>query len=85
MVPLADMLTPNQFELELLTGCRVGNQQSAVAACNKLHDAGVPSVVRTTTPSPCLHPSVLTQRRACANGAATSNWSVINWTCCAFL
>lgn len=45
IIPLVHLLTPNQFELELLTGVNVTDMPSAQAACQQLHDAGVPSVV----------------------------------------
>jgi len=48
IVPLATLLTPNQFEAELLTGLTIGSEEEAVAACAALHAAGPPSVVITS-------------------------------------
>lgn len=45
VVPLADILTPNQFELELLTECKVTSELEALAAMSRLHDKGVKTVV----------------------------------------
>ncbi|GJM95243.1 hypothetical protein PR202_ga11955 [Eleusine coracana subsp. coracana] len=40
VVPVASMLTPNQFEAELLTGLRINSEQDGMTACNTLHSAG---------------------------------------------
>ncbi|KAL2241436.1 UNVERIFIED_CONTAM: Pyridoxal kinase [Sesamum indicum] len=40
VVPVASMLTPNQFEAELLTGFRIVSEQDGREACNILHAAG---------------------------------------------
>lgn len=48
IVPLATILTPNQFEAELLTGLTISSEEEALAACAALHDAGPPSVVLTS-------------------------------------
>ncbi|XP_020087917.1 pyridoxal kinase-like [Ananas comosus] len=48
VVPVASMLTPNQFEAELLTGLRITSEQDGLAACNILHAAGPPKVVITS-------------------------------------
>ena len=45
-LPHASLLTPNQFELELLTQRTVATEQDAQAACAQLHEQGVPTVVR---------------------------------------
>ena len=47
-VPAADVLTPNQFELELLSGRRCVSLDDAVAACAVLHAAG-PKVILVTS------------------------------------
>ncbi len=44
----ADIITPNKFELELLTGARVASLEDAVAACNQARSLG-PSVVLLTS------------------------------------
>ncbi|XP_010062232.2 pyridoxal kinase [Eucalyptus grandis] len=48
VVPVASMLTPNQFEAELLTGYRIVSEGDGREACNKLHDAGPSKVVITS-------------------------------------
>ena len=48
IVPLADILTPNQFELELLTQTTIVDEAGAWAAMQELHDQGVTSVVLTS-------------------------------------
>ncbi|TMW59970.1 hypothetical protein Poli38472_000012 [Pythium oligandrum] len=44
VVPIADVLTPNQFECEMLTDMKLDTVADAIAACHKLHERG-PSVV----------------------------------------
>ncbi|XP_057468518.1 pyridoxal kinase isoform X3 [Actinidia eriantha] len=44
VVPVASMLTPNQFEAEQLTGLRIVSEQDGQEACNILHAAGPPKV-----------------------------------------
>lgn len=46
------MLTPNQFEAEILTGLTIGSEADAVAACAALHAAGPASVVLTSLDLP---------------------------------
>lgn len=48
VVPLADVITPNQFEVEQLTGISVDSMDSAQKACKILHDMG-PSLVCITS------------------------------------
>ncbi|EYU44587.1 hypothetical protein MIMGU_mgv11b016125mg, partial [Erythranthe guttata] len=48
VVPVASMLTPNQFEAELLTGLRIVSEQDGREACNTLHSAGPSKVVITS-------------------------------------
>lgn len=45
LIGLADVLTPNQFEAELLTGVKVDNDKSALAAIDILHEKGIKTVV----------------------------------------
>ncbi|XP_043700760.1 pyridoxal kinase-like isoform X1 [Telopea speciosissima] len=47
VVPVASMLTPNQFEAELLTGFRITSERDGLEACNILHAAGPSKVVIT--------------------------------------
>lgn len=46
IVSLATVLTPNQFEAELLTGIKINSKASAYSACQALHRRGVATVVR---------------------------------------
>ncbi|XP_024031889.1 pyridoxal kinase isoform X3 [Morus notabilis] len=48
VVPVASMLTPNQFEAELLTGNRIDSESKGREACNILHAAGPSKVVITS-------------------------------------
>jgi len=48
VIPLATVLTPNQFECELLTDTKIACELDAVAACDMLHARGVPVVVITS-------------------------------------
>jgi len=45
ILPLADVVTPNQFEAELLTGMKITDKNSALDAMDALHDKGVKTVV----------------------------------------
>lgn len=45
LVPLCDVLTPNQFEAELLTGMSVTTEQQALQAAEALHKKGPHTVV----------------------------------------
>ena len=46
IIALATVLTPNQYEAELLTGTTIDSKASALAACHALHQSGVATVVR---------------------------------------
>jgi pyridoxine kinase len=48
VIPLADVVTPNQFEVEQLTGVNITNLDDARMACKKLHNMG-PSMVFITS------------------------------------
>ncbi|XP_076958045.1 pyridoxal kinase-like [Bidens hawaiensis] len=48
VVPVASMLTPNQFEAEKLTGFRIASEQDGREACRHLHAAGPSKVVITS-------------------------------------
>jgi len=49
VVPFADVLTPNQFEAELLTGMKIKNEEDAFQAMKALHAKGPETVVLTST------------------------------------
>ena len=48
LIPLADIVTPNQFELEALTGLATGSIDQARKAIGQLHEKG-PSIVLVTS------------------------------------
>lgn len=48
VIPLADVLTPNQFEVEQLTGIHIKSMDDALKACAVLHDMG-PGLVFITS------------------------------------
>jgi pyridoxine kinase len=48
VLPLADVITPNQFEIEQLTGITILSIQDAQRACCVLHDMGVKLVLITS-------------------------------------
>jgi pyridoxine kinase len=48
LCPLADILTPNQFELEALTGIETGGMDNARRAIGALHEKG-PTVILVTS------------------------------------
>ncbi|XP_034831801.1 pyridoxal kinase [Maniola hyperantus] len=49
VVPLADILTPNQFEAELMTGLKMQDLNGALKVIDALHDKGVKIVVLSST------------------------------------
>ncbi|KAL0883114.1 hypothetical protein ABMA27_016573 [Loxostege sticticalis] len=49
VVPLADILTPNQFEAELITGIEMKDLDGALKVVQALHDKGVKTVVLSST------------------------------------
>ncbi|XP_040842613.1 pyridoxal kinase isoform X2 [Ochotona curzoniae] len=54
VVPVADIITPNQFEAELLSGRKIHSQEDALAVMDLLHSMGPDTVVITSSdlPSP---------------------------------
>jgi pyridoxine kinase len=48
VVPMADIITPNQFELEVLTGIKTASLDGAAEAIEALHKAG-PKIVLVTS------------------------------------
>ncbi|KAJ2691919.1 hypothetical protein GGH99_002070, partial [Coemansia sp. RSA 1285] len=52
LCPLANIITPNQFEAEALSGISISSLEDARAVCNKLHSLGVPDVVITSLALP---------------------------------
>ncbi|KAK4324007.1 hypothetical protein Pmani_005339 [Petrolisthes manimaculis] len=49
IVPLADIITPNQFEAELLSGKKISNESEAVEVMEWFHEQGVKTVVLSST------------------------------------
>jgi len=45
LIPLADIVTPNQFEAELLTERKIQNDSDAIESMKMLHDMGAKTVV----------------------------------------
>uniref|UniRef100_H2Y498 Pyridoxal kinase n=1 Tax=Ciona savignyi TaxID=51511 RepID=H2Y498_CIOSA len=45
VIPLADVLTPNQFEAQLLTEMKIASEKEALASMEKLHTFGPSTVV----------------------------------------
>ncbi|XP_047207932.1 pyridoxal (pyridoxine, vitamin B6) kinase b isoform X1 [Girardinichthys multiradiatus] len=52
VVPVADIITPNQFEAELLTGKNISSQKDAVEVMDLLHAMGPDTVVITSSDLP---------------------------------
>lgn len=59
IISLATVLTPNQYEAELLTGIRIDSKKSASDACQALHVRGVATVVLTSIQLPDLKGEIL--------------------------
>lgn len=49
IIPLANIITPNQFELELLVERPITSVDDAISAMNTLHDLGINTVVVSST------------------------------------
>ena len=58
LAPLADVITPNRFELEYLADCRITNLEQAIAACERLRVSG-PRVVVCTSLSDSADPDTI--------------------------
>eukprot|EP00804_Cyclotella_cryptica_P004782 CCRYP_004882-RA/>CCRYP_004882-RA protein AED:0.07 eAED:0.07 QI:239/0.66/0.5/1/0.66/0.5/4/250/297 len=52
VLPMADVITPNQFETEQLTGISIQTIKDAQHACGVLHNIGVPLVLITSITFP---------------------------------
>lgn len=49
IVPLADIVTPNQFEVELLTGMKINNEEDAWKGMEWFHERGVRMVALSSS------------------------------------
>ena len=49
LIRLADVLTPNQFEAELLTGMKITSVNEALIALDLLHGKGIRTVIMTSS------------------------------------
>eukprot|EP00794_Sanderia_malayensis_P000026 gene26-616_t len=49
IIPFADLITPNQFEAELLSGVKINTENDAIEAMDRLHDLGTKTVVITSS------------------------------------
>ncbi|KAG5677347.1 hypothetical protein PVAND_007112 [Polypedilum vanderplanki] len=49
IIPLADIVTPNQYEVELLTGKEIKNEADALAGMRWFHDQGVKIVALSSS------------------------------------
>ncbi|XP_029143038.1 pyridoxal kinase-like, partial [Protobothrops mucrosquamatus] len=52
VVPVADIITPNQFEAELLTGRKIHSEKEAIEVMDMLHNMGPEMVVITSSDLP---------------------------------
>jgi pyridoxine kinase len=52
LLPLATIITPNQFEAELLTGTKISSIEDAVRVCRLLHDKGPTTVILSSLSLP---------------------------------
>ncbi|XP_066478516.1 pyridoxal kinase [Tiliqua scincoides] len=73
VVPVADIITPNQFEAEILTGRKIHTEKEAIEVMDILHNMGPETVVITSSdlqaPSGNDYLIALgSQRRTAANG-----------------
>lgn len=49
IVPLADILTPNQFEAEILTGEKINSIEDALKVIKIFHDQGIKTIALSST------------------------------------
>ncbi|MDC0073904.1 pyridoxal kinase [Alphaproteobacteria bacterium] len=48
LIPISDIITPNQVELEFITGIKINNIDDAIKACEKLFSIGAKHVIATS-------------------------------------
>jgi len=71
LVPLAAVLTPNQFEAEALTGRSIAGLEDALAACLDLHALGPDTVLLTSLDLPTQADASVDASGGDANGDAS--------------
>ena len=79
VIPLANVVTPNQFEVEQLTGIAVKSLEDAKRACQQLHKMGPQLIFITSCEFNDSEMSILASQQLCDdNGATKSNelWHV---------
>jgi len=78
VIPLADVLTPNQFEAEQLTGCKIKTVEDAKRACKQLHAMGPKLVFITsmTLPVDGDTMAILASERINTNSSTTVVWRI---------
>lgn len=85
VIPLADVVTPNQFELEQLSGISIRSTSHAIQACQILHDMGPELVFLTSfelVDDEAVQPSeptiaiLASQRKKNSNAHETKLWRI---------
>lgn len=72
IVPLADIVTPNSFEAQLLTGLPVETRQDLYSVVGKLHELGVKTVVVSSTEDAADNLIIYGSSKADGAGARTT-------------
>jgi pyridoxine kinase len=76
VIPRASILTPNQFEAELLSGRSVTSLEQALLALNDLHLQGVPTVIMTSSELPPGQDATMLLVGSCSWEAASDDASL---------
>ena len=71
---VADVTTPNQFELGVLTGLDTGTSEGLLAAMDWLHARGLPLVLVTSVETEDTPPGSTDMIASVADGRITSWW-----------
>jgi pyridoxine kinase len=75
VIPLADVLTPNQFEVEQLTGIEIKTMEDAKRACHQLHEMG-PSLVFITSMELGTDTMAILASERSAHTSTTTAWRI---------
>lgn len=78
--PTADILTPNQFELEALTGMTVQGYDDAIRACDILHERGTGTVLVTSLITPQTPAGTIEMLASNASGRYVVSTPVVSLT-----